>query len=696
MLLLSSLLWACAFSVAWAEPSISGPVEIPQEDGSVVTVQFSGDNAFQYAMTVDGYPVVGNGKGSFVYIGNDGKPSNIVAKNADKRTESENFFLKKLDPSESLKNYRQQKIARIQKSRPSKRNGISMILPHNDAEDYVMGDQYFPVMVVETADYKPLDSAMFVRMFNEKGYKENGAYGSVRDYFIESSGGLFKPTFDFYSIKLPKNFSEYNSDSLFILPAIDQLVERDDFKARASKYPEIIPFVIMHPISKGKAMTYSDEFSNHKYSLIYSAHKIYSKNGYRFNNYAFVAQKAEGMQNSTSFSDVAMLGMYVHEFSHVLGLPDLYSVDSKGYATIGPLPYDVMAVGLRNGNGGYPPTFSAFEREEMGWLTPIEITNSDSVYVLKNLSKMQAYAVSNPNEPREYYIIEYRPAVGFDTKIRNSAYSAMQGDNGVMIWYIDYYEGAFWTNDPNGDVDHQRVEVKKVLNVNQEYYNDFRFVNDNGKAAIEGIFNLIIEGDDRVCFTVKRSKTIDKCPQDVAVSSSSEEVSSSSVAVSSSSSVKASSSSVAVSSSSSVKASSSSVAVSSSSSVKVSSSSVAVSSSSSVKVSSSSVAVSSSSSAKRSSSSSQNPASSSQGLVSLAGNAVPKVQIQLSSKTIGVEVPFAGKKTLRFYDALGNHVGERSFDGTSISVDVSGWNRTAFMQLDVNGRLLFTKRVPLH
>ena len=407
-------------------------------------------------------------------------------------------------------------------------HGMSKIRSSNDAEVYSSGERYFPVMLVSTADYQALDSAFMARMFNEEGFKDNGNYGSVCDYFVESSGRLFKPTFDIYPIALPENFSAYNNDSALILPAIDALVERADFKSRASKYESEIPFVILHPLSREKALNYNSQFFNHQYKLQYSAKRVYTRNGYKFNNYAFVSQKAEHKASSTSIKDVNMLGTFIHEFSHVIGLQDLYSNDANGYATIGPLPYDVMALGLRNGSGGYPPTFSAFEREAVGWLKPTEIVNSDSVYELKNISGMQAYAVSNPNFPNEYFLIEYRPAVGFDSKIGSSSYSGKQGKNGVLIWYIDFDARIFAGNDPNGDENHQRVEVRSVLSKNQESFASFNFVNKSGKAKIDGIFNIVFDGNDRVCFTVKSSKPLDKCPEKVVASSSSEVSSSSS------------------------------------------------------------------------------------------------------------------------------------------------------------------------
>jgi M6 family metalloprotease-like protein len=527
----------------------------------------------------------------------------------------------KLEPSVSSENYKMEKLVFSGESFRSSPNGMSKIRSSNDAEVYSSGERYFPVMLVETADFKALDSAFIARMFNEEGFKENSVYGSVRDYYIESSGGKFKPTFDIYPVKLSQNFSNYNSESKFILPAIDVMVERADFKARASKYEKVIPFVILHPTSKEQASKINSGFFNHMYSLQYSAGKIYSKNGYSFNNYAFVSQKAENKPNATSTKDVAMLGAFIHEFSHVIGLVDLYSADANGYATIGPLPFDVMALGLRNGNGGYPPTFSAFEREAMGWLKPTEIVKSDSVYELKNLSQMQAYAVSNPNNKNEYFLIEYRPAVGFDSKIGSSSYSGKQGKNGVLIWYIDYDARAFASNDPNSNQSHQRAEVRTVLSKNQESFTGFEFVNNVDKSSIDGIFNLVFDGNDRVCFTVNRSKSLDKCPEKASPSSSAAVAPRSSAAVASSSS----------------------------------------------------------------------KTTDFAELPKTAHN----VHLHVSHEKLAVEVPVAGKKTLRFYDALGNVVGTYMFEESFASFDISGRNGSVFVLLEVDGTLLFAKRVKL-
>ena len=77
-------------------------------------------------------------------------------------------------------------------------SGMSKIRSSNDAEVFSSGERYFPVMLVSTTDYKALDSAFMYRMFNEEGFKDNSNYCSVHEYFVESSGGQFQPTFDIY------------------------------------------------------------------------------------------------------------------------------------------------------------------------------------------------------------------------------------------------------------------------------------------------------------------------------------------------------------------------------------------------------------------------------------------------------------------------------------------------------------------
>lgn len=498
-------------ALSLAAPANPRPVVFTQKDGSTVTIRHYGDEHYHFTKTMDGILVTGDGDGSYVYADAEGKPSSYIAKDPEKRTPAEIEFLKTLKQSEVHSKHKALNGNRFPETlAPSVIRPKALLRAYKRAFDFVKGERYFPVLLISTTDKEAFDSVDVYKKLNKKGYSVGGHYGSMRDYFIESSGGKFKPTFDVYPISLPKKFKSYDDEKTLVTAAIDMLVERNDFRLRAVKYESDCPFILMHPLSNDEACTYNEGFFSHQLSTRYLVDKVYSKNGYRFDRYAFVAQKDENTGKLNRLATIA------HEFSHVLGLFDLYGVDSEGYATVGPLPFDLMALGTRNGDGRFPPTFSAFERESMGWMYLEEFFKDSTMlepHMLEPLSKMHAYSVTNPKNGDEYYIIEYRPAVGFDSKISESEYSGIQGKNGVFVWYVNYDEAEFATNFPNHDPDHLRIDVMQVLDSKNTYYADFTFVTEKGKTDVPGIFDLKVYGDTLVCFVLSEEKGAKSCPK---------------------------------------------------------------------------------------------------------------------------------------------------------------------------------------
>lgn len=497
-------------ALSLAAPANPKPVVFTQKDGSTVTIRHFGDEHYHFTKTIDGYHVMGDGNGSYVYVNADGKPSGIVARDSADRTDSEREYLQSLDQSEVHSKHKALNGNRFPETLPPSVIRPQALLRANDrVKSFVTGKRYFPVLLVSTDDYKGFDSVAVYKKLNEKGYSKDGHVGSMRDYFIESSGGKFTPTFDIYPIELPGNFEDYDDESKFVTTALDMLVERSDFKKRADKYESTSPFILMHPLTNEKAVTYNDGYFSHQYSMSGLIKKVYTTNDYSFDSYVFVAQKDEDT------GKLNRLATIVHEFSHVLGLYDVYGVDSDGYATIGPLPFDIMALGTRNGDGKFPPTFSAFEREAMGWMLVEEFLKDSLLrpHMLEPLSSMHAYSVTNPKDGDEYYIIEYRPAVGFDSMISKSEYSGVKGKNGVYVWYVDYDESYFLKNDPNPDPDHMHIDIMQVLDSKHTYYADFSFKRKGGKSQFSGVYDLKVYGDSLVCFVLSQDKDVASCPK---------------------------------------------------------------------------------------------------------------------------------------------------------------------------------------
>ena len=76
-----------------------------------------------------------------------------------------------------------------------------------------IGEYIIPVIMVQFSDKKFLSTTTVEKMnrfYNEQGYHdESGCVGSVRDYFVSQSRGMFKPTFDVVGIVTLSNKYSY-------------------------------------------------------------------------------------------------------------------------------------------------------------------------------------------------------------------------------------------------------------------------------------------------------------------------------------------------------------------------------------------------------------------------------------------------------------------------------------------------------
>ena len=98
-------------------------------------------------------------------------------------------------------------------------------------------------------------------------------------------------------------------------------------------------------------------------------------------------------------------GNFNHELGHTLSLPDLYGTyDTLHYLT------------LMSDSWALPPQdFTAYERDQMGWLSPRRIERgSHNVHLKSSRRHMEAIRIDGPH-PSEYFLIEYRqrPDSGF-------------------------------------------------------------------------------------------------------------------------------------------------------------------------------------------------------------------------------------------------------------------------------------------
>jgi M6 family metalloprotease-like protein len=130
---------------------------------------------------------------------------------------------------------------------------------------------------------------------------------------------------------------------------------------------------------------------------------------------------------------ISPLGVYAHEFAHLLGLPDLYDIYRKA-ASIG--PWSLMDSGVWNGKprGYSPPHPEAWSKIELGWIpqSKILLVNSSSymnVTLYPIEKEFEGYlAIKIPLKGSVYYLIEARKNIGFDEALPES---------GVLITIVD-------------------------------------------------------------------------------------------------------------------------------------------------------------------------------------------------------------------------------------------------------------------
>ena len=344
-------------------------------------------------------------------------------------------------------------------------------LPKPDVK-LTQGDVRVLVVLVEFADVRfknPDPVSQFTDYLNKEGYNEYHNIGSARDYFIKNSMGKFRPTFDVYGpVTLSGKQADYGGfgrepDLGKFLPALSQSLDtllswnEIDFLQYDNDKDGSVDYVVMlYAGISANGLTGIPAIYPHAGYLGEKGNKLSGKKmgerGPYINRYACSNEiDPETYRHEKTTSYLNGIGVLVHEFGHLLGLPDFYSYD--GNKTLG--SWSVMDKGAYNcpENVDYirncsPPLYSAFERLSLGWLTPIELKNGGKIQ-LNKLDDNVAYGITNPENPDEMYLLEYRSNKDWDIGQKNS---------GMLIWHIDYVD-SIWTTMVNSKEWHMHVDI---------------------------------------------------------------------------------------------------------------------------------------------------------------------------------------------------------------------------------------------
>ncbi len=380
-----------------AAPARHGGVVKTQPDGTTITIYMHGDEHFHYLTTEDG---------------------TWVAKD-------ETGFYK---PIQALS---QEEVAKRHAASPRRAKAQT-----NQASPINIAPRGL-IILVNFKDVKMAtenDNTAFNDMLN-------GADYSVRKYFQDQSYGQYNPQFDVVGpVELPENMAYYggndsNGDDKGLDSLLVQACRAADPLADYSLYDNNndgqVDFIYFIYAGFSEADSYEENtIWPHSWELYGGMRVRLTLDGKQINKYAcgaelnYTSKKRDG------------IGTFCHEFSHVLGLTDLYPTNGSAHKTHG--EWDIMDYGNYNNNGNTPPSYSAYERFFLGWLTPTILNEAQT----RSLSDIQAgpnaciitadgthNLVGNDPQSTLYYVLENRQQTGWDEYLPG---------HGMLITRVDY------------------------------------------------------------------------------------------------------------------------------------------------------------------------------------------------------------------------------------------------------------------
>ena len=275
--------------------------------------------------------------------------------------------------------------------------------------------------------------------FTDTRYGQKQNYKGVRGYFKDCSYGKFTPIFDVVGpVKLPKAHDVYGAgdDNMDFLLAdactvVDDTVNFADYDANNDGFVDLV-----YIIYAGHSANINGNKPTNiwpKSGIVTISNKFDGKNIRRY-----------GVSNELNGSDKASeknkkingIGLFCHEFSHTLGLPDIYATagDAQNQDNQGMEFWDIMDGGTAIQGGRVPAAYLAWEREVMGWMNIDELKNDTTINNLKSIDNGgNAYKIVNSANDNEYIVLQ---------SMQNGAWNRGWGNGtcgkGLFVYRISY------------------------------------------------------------------------------------------------------------------------------------------------------------------------------------------------------------------------------------------------------------------
>ena len=360
----------------------------------------------------------------------------------------------------------------------------------------------------------PYDFDHFNEMlFSEDSYQHPGSEseftGSMRDYYHEISNDEFNITGTITQWwRAPENYNFYcNADGESgteddngyrpypenvqglveaALEALDGTIDYSEFDNDDDGFLDAL--FIVHSGPGAEAVVNDEERAGYFWSHKWQINEV-EYDGTVISTYSIEPQDGS-------------IGVFCHEFGHVVGLPDLYDTDgsSEGIGEWGLMSGGGWAHKAGDPAGTSPVHMCGWAKNRLGWVDVINIEGTvENLVITPVANNHTIYRLwtngENDDESVEYFLLENRRRIGFDAGlVRRQVDWDLPAPEGLLITHIWDWAGS------NREDNARWVDVEEASPV---------FIGDE---AVEHLNGDRISGDDQNLYFPNRGDNGDLWP----------------------------------------------------------------------------------------------------------------------------------------------------------------------------------------
>lgn len=297
-------------------------------------------------------------------------------------------------------------------------------------------------------------------IFNFSGYNQRKGPGCAAEYFREQSRGLFNLKFDVYGpVKVKSVAQPYANPTEKTRNYARNVLEEATKYVVDSMNVDFTPYDWNNDGKVEQVIYICAGYTGNQSSTISYGHiwpntasftKITTPSGKSISNYT---ASAEMWINGVSCG----IGTVIHEYTHSLGLPDIYPTsDNGGYSVVD--EWDLMDGGNFTNYGWCPPNYTPLEKMLLGWIQPVELVGPQTVRNLKSIADGgDVYRIKHSDN--EWLLLENRQQKGWDYGLPGK---------GLVIFHVNYDSSSWTSNAVNANKQKRRFNLVNADNMDYD------------------------------------------------------------------------------------------------------------------------------------------------------------------------------------------------------------------------------------